>query len=178
METPTREDLTDLLSHLSDARFWLQGQPDVGGAIDAVDHCIGRLEGWLETDDVPLDEIESAPARNTDPATSHHAWKDLTARGARGKLAVAFYKAHHIYGSKGLTPEQACRSAKIEGQSSPWKRVSDLKAAGIIEPTGKTVVGKRGREQEVLTITPHGSREVERTMRDEVAKFRNMADVL
>lgn len=125
-------------------------------------------------DGIPLDEITTAPARTTDPTSSQMSWKNLSSAGARGKVALVFYKSAVHYEEPGLTPKAACKRAKIDHLSSPWKRVSDLKHAGIIAPTGTLVDGDRGALLEELKMTAFGITEVERCMADEAAKIRAM----
>lgn len=117
-----------------------------------------------------LDEITTAPARRTDPATSKAAARSISPTNACGKLALAFYKARVIYGLDGLTARTAVKMAKLEHLAAPWKRVSDLKAAGIVAWTGGTDDSVTGAAQEILALTDHGVREVRRLMPDAVAE--------
>ena len=64
------------------------------------------------------------------------------------------------YGNAGeLTDEQA---ARIAGIRHGWKRCSDLRHRGLIEPTGETVVGESGAPQMVCSITFRGKVELGR----------------
>lgn len=123
------------------------------------------------TDLPTLDGIEVAPARATDPATSKAAARNISATNARGKIALAFYKNFALYGGEGLTAAEATRMAKLEHLAAPWKRVSELKQASIIRPTGDTRRGTRGQAQEVLVLTDHGKVECERLMPVEVMEI-------
>lgn len=129
----------------------------------------------LRPSGTPLDEIQETPARNTDPATSHKAIHRLNATTSRGAVALAFYKSRVGYEEDGMTPKAAFKRAGITHHSSPWKRVSDLKNAGLIVPTGEHRVGDRGREVEVLVMTDFGVAEVERLMPTEAAEIRAKA---
>jgi hypothetical protein len=117
-----------------------------------------------------LDEITTAPARTTDPATSKAAARSISPTNACGKLALAYYKARVIYGLDGLTARTAVKMAKLENLAAPWKRVSDLKAAGIVAWTGETDDSVTGAAQEILALTDHGVREVRRLMAAAVAE--------
>lgn len=56
----------------------------------------------------------------------------------------------------GLIASEAASRAGVRGG---WKRVSDLKAKGLIEPTGATRADPTtGRQSEVLAITLVGQR--------------------
>lgn len=103
-----------------------------------------------------ITNIITAPARNTDPATSHlSAITNFTT--GRGKLLKAFGASQFP-----MSAERACRAAGITGTASPWKRVSELKKAGIIEPTGRRVTSARGAQVEEYRLTTHGKAEYER----------------
>jgi hypothetical protein len=91
-------------------------------------------------------------ARLTDPETSHAAAKALGggAETMRRTLLSVF-----AGGGSGLTAEEAAGATGID----PWqasKRVSDLLAAKLIEPTGRTRRGTSGRMQRILRITQGG----------------------
>lgn len=118
----------------------------------------------LAADRLPfdLDDLPTAPARRSDPATSKSALRALTGSNACGKLAFAFWRAKHQYRYDGISTEAAVRMADLERLACPWKRVSDLKAAGFVRPTGETTIGRHGAEVELLEITEAGAAEVER----------------
>lgn len=125
-----------------------------------------RDAGYLPT---RLDEVEVSPARHSDPATSKAAALTLSPTSAYGKLARCLYDRHEYEwrfprmssGQHGLTAEQAVALTGIGGKS-PWKRCSEIRAARIIEPTGETIAGSSGRQQQLLAITDFGKAEVER----------------
>lgn len=69
-------------------------------------------------------------ARATDPETSHTAAERIEPkRGTQASQLLAMFRAY----PKGLTPKEAATFAHIE---HGWKRVSDLKNAGLIRGTG------------------------------------------
>lgn len=108
----------------------------------------------------PLDQIQTAPARNTDPSTSKlSAIRNFTT--GRGKLLKAFGSSQFP-----MSAERACRMAGINGTASPWKRVSELKAAGIIEPTGFQGTSSRGARVEEYRLTDHGKGEYARLVEE------------
>lgn len=94
-------------------------------------------------------------ARSTDPTTSHEAALLITAKAESHRiLLLAEYAAA---GTAGLIDDEAGARAGLL-HTGYWKRCSDLRNAGVIEPTGDTRVGHAGREQQVCAITPSGSR--------------------
>ena len=52
--------------------------------------------------------------------------------------------------------------AGINGTASPWKRVSELKKAGIIEPTGRQATSTRGAKVTEYQLTEFGRSEYAR----------------
>lgn len=69
-------------------------------------------------------------ARTSDPATSHAASRAIEPR--RGTLmsqVLAMYRAY----PEGLTPKEVGKYLMHDGA---WKRVSDLKALGLVRTTG------------------------------------------
>lgn len=70
-------------------------------------------------------------ARATDPQTSHDGAKRIEPRrGTQASQLLAIFRAY----PNGLTPKEAALYAHIE---HGWKRVSDLKNAGLIRATGE-----------------------------------------
>jgi len=100
-------------------------------------------------------------ARQSDPATSHKAAScpNSIMKWASNKhlLLLAFDK-------RNLTDEQAevQSGVRIAGY---WKRCSELRALGLIEPSGKTEIAKTGKEVMVSRITPRG-REVLQSIKE------------
>lgn len=69
-------------------------------------------------------------ARTSDPQTSHDGAKRIEPnRGTIASQLLAIFRAYPA----GLTPKEAATYAHVEGG---WKRVSDLKNAGLIRGTG------------------------------------------
>lgn len=116
---------------------------------DAVLHLPARSNGRV------------IPSRTTDPATSKQAAGAVKVRAGsqRARLLAAFGKnaADHLV--DGLTDEQAARIADGVTLTSEYaKRCSELREAGLIEPTGETRPGVSGAERIVSRITSEGSR--------------------
>ena len=102
-----------------------------------------------------IDTGNVIPARTTDPATSHHATSRISIRAnsQRAKLLAEFAQAL----SHGLTDEQAMENAhRVYPFSEYAKRCSELRAAGLIEPTGHTRLGNSGMPRIVSRITEAG----------------------
>jgi hypothetical protein len=93
-------------------------------------------------------------ARATDPSTSLNAAVELTDKATMMRNLLYAYRNDMTDG--GLTAEEACAAASYTAEDGAWKRVSDLKAAGWIEPTGTTRPGLSGRAQAVCRITDTG----------------------
>lgn len=96
-------------------------------------------------------------ARIEDPATSVKSDSALRKReGAsntirRGTHRHLALECFYLRGS--LIAEDVKVLTGIDGI---WKRVSDLKNMGLIEPTGHTRLSREGRESETYVITPAG----------------------
>lgn len=96
-----------------------------------------------------------APAsRNTDPATSKMGERDVKPR--RGSQAIRLLEAYRITDTSlaGLTDEEAARYAKLN--AGAWKRCSDLRRAGYIQPTGNLRLSSFGSMVQVCRITDAG----------------------
>jgi len=93
-------------------------------------------------------------ARTTDPQTSKRAERDVRPR--RGSQALKLLRAYlETDGTLGgLTDEQAARYAGLG--AGAWKRCSDLRRAGYIEPTGQTTLSSFGSAVQVCRITASG----------------------
>jgi hypothetical protein len=99
----------------------------------------------------------STHARTTDPSTSHAAARRLTDKATMMRnLLLTFSRA----GYEGLTAEQAGHRSGYSAWDGAWKRVSDLKRAGWIEPTGDTTGAISGRQVDVLRITEEGRKQL------------------
>jgi len=102
---------------------------------------------WLDDD-----------VRKSDPATSHHAAEDNRPRrmtqATRLLLAYADGWA--------LSDEEAVKKAGLATAGSPWKRCSDLRKAGYIQPTGELVLTAHGSKAQVCIVTEKGVQEIRR----------------
>lgn len=85
-----------------------------------------------------------------DPSTSSAAANVAKVRAGSQKFKLA--EVYFQY-PEGLTAEEAVRLAGLEGKGSPWHRVSDLKDAGVLKPTGRERTTTNGAMAEVLTMT-------------------------
>ena len=100
-----------------------------------------------------FDELDrdTAPARHSDPETSHAAAKMPFRRNSQRHVLLAAY-----WGARsGLTDEEAAVAAEIY-KGCPWKRCSELREMGMIAPTGRTRASSMGAEQRVCAITAKG----------------------
>ena len=97
----------------------------------------------------------ASKGRHGDPSTSTKAADIASIRSGKAKhlLGEAF-----LASPDGLTAEEAVVAAELTHQKSPWHRVSDLKAMGIVTPTGKTRLASSGAEAEILAMTLEGRR--------------------
>lgn len=107
-------------------------------------------------------ERDTAPARSSDPETSHAAAKLPFRRlSQRHVLLTEYARAAEtqrtgVYG--GLTDEEAAEAAGIL-RGCPWKRCSELREMGMIVPWGQTTrKSSMGAEQRVCVITAEGKR--------------------
>lgn len=103
-----------------------------------------HLEGQMAID------VPGPHARTTDPHTSHEAAHRLSDKTTIMRAMLAEFARYE----NGLTAEWVC--GLTDHLNGGWKRVSDLKRLGYIEPTGKTVTGTSGRKQQLLAITEEG----------------------
>lgn len=103
-----------------------------------------------EVDFVKALQDEATAGRLTDPTTSTGAADVARIRsGSQKHKLCQVYFAH----PQGLTAEEAVKLAALDKKSSPWHRVSDLKAAMIVRPTGRTRRTEAGVDAEVLSMT-------------------------
>lgn len=108
----------------------------------------------MQIDDLPLFRVD-------DPQTSKDAGAQVAPR--RGSQAFRLLETFASHKINGLTDEQAAaRTALKTGQTMLdarvcwWKRCSDLRALGFIEPTGERRTGSLGSDQMVSRITADG----------------------
>jgi hypothetical protein len=83
----------------------------------------------------------------------------VTADSQRGRILLAYWEA----GSSGFTDDEAAQAAKIPDRSCWWKRSSELRQAGLIEPIKDADDNPMTRLSEfsgsarvVCVITPEG----------------------
>lgn len=99
-------------------------------------------------------------ARASDPSTSRKAAQNATVRAGSQRHTLLQQYAH----SEGLTDEQAGRMA---GLLRPgvcyWKRCSELREFGYIQPLGFTREASTGEQQMVCGITTAGVTVLERS---------------
>jgi hypothetical protein len=93
----------------------------------------------------------TAPARHSDPETSHKAAAMPFRRNSQRHRLLNCYSLD----SDGLTDEEAAEAAEIY-RGCPWKRCSELREMGMIEPTGEKRWSTMGAEQRVCKITAKG----------------------
>lgn len=90
-------------------------------------------------------------ARQSDPVTSTEAARAVALRA--GTQAARIAVAYRDNGD--LIDDEAGQLAGL-GHAGYWKRCSDLRRAGIIEPTGETRPGRSGEQQRVCGLTALG----------------------
>lgn len=96
-----------------------------------------------------------APAsRASDPETSKQGERDVRPR--RGTQAMRLLQAYYDISKTlgGTSDEGAARFAGLN--NGGWKRCSDLRRAGLIEPTGEVVLSQYGSSVQVCRITAAG----------------------
>lgn len=110
------------------------------------------------------------PSRTTDPVTSHKAATAVTVKAGtqRSYLLLPFYwqNLDHDGTPLGLTDEEAMNRAAqaglpVSARSEYSKRCSELREAGLIEPTGETRTGASGHKRIVSRITDAGRKVVQ-----------------
>lgn len=139
------------------------GHPDNHSPIVGclADHCL--CEAFVSAPP-ELKVGETIPSRNADPETSKAAAKvaPVKKNTQRARLLSAFAVGRMDYDAAGspdhgLTDEQAMEAAYGVSPFSEYaKRCSELRAAGLIEPTGETRAGGQGVPRIVSRITDAG----------------------
>ena len=93
--------------------------------------------------------------RDHDPVTSVMAAANVTCRARSQKWMLLVCYAQAGYG--GLTDEEAgIRSGLKATGANYWRRCTDLRAMGLIEPTGKKRLSTMGEFRMVCRITESG----------------------
>ena len=91
--------------------------------------------------------------RQSDPLTSR---KSVT-KTNRMRWGSQCYRLLEAYAGSDLTDEEAAsRSGVVAMAKSPWRRCSDLRQKGLIEPTGEERVSSANSMQMVCRITNQG----------------------
>jgi hypothetical protein len=107
-----------------------------------------------------LDELAEIPvARTDDPDTSRASARQLGPRRAStARLLLYVFSLGHF------TADEADDALDGVGgyKAGTWKRISDLKALGLIRDTGDRRPGRVGRQQIVYAITAAGREELVR----------------
>lgn len=93
--------------------------------------------------------------RTTDPVTSRQGAAHIRLK-VGSQLAQLLEVYAHPSAADGLTDDEAGNLTQIVGY---WKRCSDLRTRGFIEPTGATRNGRAGTPQRVCKISDHGLNE-------------------
>lgn len=108
------------------------------------------------------------PARRSDPSTSHTATEQIKVRaGTQRAWLLRAFDRDGFHKRDGLTDEEAMDYASIQWAGSVSehseysKRCSELREAGLIEPTGETRKGASGMDRIVSRITAAGRAVVE-----------------
>lgn len=101
--------------------------------------------------DSPDDE-PSNRTRTVDHGTSAAGARAVSFRSGTQKhrLLIAYAE------TSGLTDEEAAAAARLPSSACWWKRCSELRDVGAIEPTGETRVGAAGVPRIVCSITEQG----------------------
>lgn len=104
--------------------------------------------------DIELNDA-SQLARSSDPTTSREAAESLS--DYRKTMAKSLLKAFKE-NSEGLTAEEASLLCGYSAEHGAWKRVSDLRNAGYIEPkivdgVEATRVSSSNRKQRVMVLS-------------------------
>lgn len=94
--------------------------------------------------------------RNTDPVTSVEAAADVKPRRVSQAMLLLAEYLHR----DGLTDEEAGLFSGLAQRPKCcyWKRCSELRAAGLIIPTGETRLSSAGSMMQVCAITEEGER--------------------
>jgi hypothetical protein len=104
--------------------------------------AIGHANGWLG-------------ARNGDGATSVAPLRTLSIRAGSQRATLLALYAGTLFG---LTDEEAGTTSGLARlpRCCYWKRCSELRQAGYIEPTGDTRLSTAGEAQQVCRVTKAG----------------------
>ena len=96
-----------------------------------------------------------ALARATDPGTSKAGARDVAIRA--GSQKARLLRAYELAGAHGLTDEEAGYVARMD-HTGYLKRCSELRAAGLIVPTGEQRLARSGSMQAVHALAEDARR--------------------
>lgn len=119
-----------------------------------------ELEVEIVVESTQLD-LFSQNWRDADPVTSVMAAASVTTRAGSQKsvLLVHYAKA----GGQGLTDEEAGIGTGLHAKrANYWRRCSDLRRLGLIQPTGGWRLSTMGERRMVCVITESGQQLVDR----------------
>lgn len=121
---------------------------------------VGCLADYCECQSYVSPQVgRTIPSRRSDPGTSHNAATAIKVKAGtqRAKLLLAFRDAPTTRLQGDLTDEEAMEDAEgVSPVSEYAKRCSELRDAGLIEPTGETRKGASGVDRIVSVITDAG----------------------
>lgn len=148
-------DAAKMVSVVNDLLAWiLASKPELEDSptIAYVRKWNGRLgQSVAGAFDLERALVDSATrGRFSDPTTS-----DAAADVAKIRAGSQKQRLGEVYFQypQGLTAEEAVKVAGLHGKGSPWHRVSDLKQAGVLRPTGRERETENGAMAEVLVMT-------------------------
>lgn len=105
-------------------------------------------------------------ARADDPPTAKEAARTVLKTKAGSQRQRLWEVFRYWAPDTGLTDEQAAKIANIPLTSEYATRCSELRNAGLIEPTGESRAGSSGMQREVSRITDLGTSEYDRLFAD------------
>lgn len=152
-------DLSEAVSVLRHRRLVARGMVDIldkGNQRDRLRRAMAAdYRSECQALDIAIDALTVkalvAPARASDPMTSHRAAPNEFKAGSKRELLLLAFAACGL-----ATARSACTQAGLDPlRGSPWKRVSELKQAGFITPVG-TEVDHDGVTRELYRATAKG----------------------
>ena len=120
------------------------------GEPKGADYC--ALCRWSGVGSTPL-SLGEPKARNTDPATSKRAAKEVLPKVRTQAFSLLVAHSRH---PEGLTDEEACLAAGLDPRIEYRTRCSTLRNLGLIEDTLFTRESSMGRQNMVRVITSKG----------------------
>ena len=94
-------------------------------------------------------------ARTSDPATSHESAARLADKHTMMRTLLLVFAGHTA-----LSAERAAHLAGYGPEDGAWKRVSDLKRLGWVDPTGDTTLSSQGRRVALLAVSEKGRQQL------------------